>query len=663
METIYVIDDRATNRKVLKRLAHAAETGADIKTFADPREAIDDAARHAPDLVVTDFEMPHMNGAEFTRHFRAMPMCYDVPVIVVTAYENKQSRYQALEFGATDFMLSPVDHQEFQARVRNFMRMRMQQKQASERTRLLERRIADDSEQLKEAIAESEDFLRQVIDAVPALISVNGRDGSYRAVNSYLSQQYGAASERIVGKKYQDILGEFDAQRHGQLDQEIFASGHGLPTFEEELVDALGERRTYLTVKSPIRGPKTDHDTGEDISGDATDVAAVVSVSLDISDRKRVERIAAHQQNRLRVILDNIPNFVSATDDDGRFTLVNLALAGALGTTPDAMIGSTLADHVSDENLIGDDLAAHSHVLETGRPMLQSEQRFVARDKTMFMQTVKIPFIFSTGEVEVLTVATDISARRQAMDALTRAKEAAEVSSHAKTKFLAAMSHELRTPLNHIMGFSEMIFQETLGAIGQSEYKKYATDIYASGDHLLTLIERILEYSRFEEGEIAVNAAPTDLNRLAVRLVGEFMPTAEEKSISLVSDLDRDLELCTCDDALIARLVSNLLSNAIKFTPEGGTVTVASTGSANGESGEANIIIRDTGVGIAAKDIQTAFLPFRQLESVMNRTHEGAGLGLAVAKQIAAMHGGKIDLSSEVGVGTTAAIRLPLRKE
>ncbi len=649
MNMIYVIDDRATNRKVLKRLALAAEAGADIKTFADPRDAIEDAARQAPDLVVTDFEMPHMNGAEFTRHFRAMPMCYDVPVIVVTAYENKQSRYDALEVGATDFMLSPVDHQEFQARIRNFLRMRQQQKQASEKTQLLESRMVSNTELLKEEIAESKDFLRQVIDAVPALISVTGPKGRYRAVNSYFAQQYGATSEKIVGQTYEDILNEFDSQRHRKLDQEILETGKGLPTFEEELVDMIGERRTYLTVKSPIRTPSNG-------------VASVVSVSLDISDRKRVERIAAHQQNRLRVILDNIPNFVSATDEDGRFTLVNLALAGALGTTPDAMIGTRLADHVPADELIKEDRAIHAQVLESGRPVVQSEQRFIGRDKTMFMQAVKVPFIFSTGEVEVLTVATDISARRQAMDALTRAKEAAEISSHAKTKFLAAMSHELRTPLNHIMGFSEMISAETLGPVGQAPYKDYATDIYSSGEHLLTLIERILEYSQFEDGTVPLETTAVDLNRLMIGLMAECRESATNENIILTSDLDYQIEPIEGDARLIERMASALVSNALKFTQGGGTITFGSTYRDEGAGRIIELSIRDTGIGMAARDIPAAFLPFRQLENVMTRSHEGTGLGLSLARQIAAMHGGSIELTSELGVGTTATIRIPLGK-
>ena len=647
METIFVIDDRATNRKVLKRLAQAAQGEAEIKTFADPRDAIEDAADRVPDLVVTDFEMPHMNGAEFTRHFRAMPMCFDVPVIVVTAYENKQSRLAAFEMGATDFMLSPVDHQEFQARVRNFMQIRRRQMEARERNIRLERQIANDTALHRVEIEESKEFLRQVIDAVPALISVTDVEGRIRAVNSYMAAQLNKSKDQIVGRGYEDTLGRFDARRHAKLDQQIIETGEGLPTFEEELLDGPDGRRTYLTVKSPIRG-------GQDDS-----VSAVVNVSLDITDRKRIEKLAAHQQNRQRVLLDNIPNFVSATDEKGRYTLVNLAFAGALGTTPEAMIGTKLADHISDRDLIDAGLSAHAEVLDSGRPIFTPEQRFVARDQTLWMQIARVPFIFSTGEIEILTVRTDISARKKAMETLSQAKEAAEVSSEAKTKFLAVMSHELRTPLNHIMGFAEMISEETLGPIGQPSYKDYAADIHKSGGHLLALIERILEFSRFEAGEVTLACTSVDVNRLIVRLLAENNTAASARNIMLISNLDPVLHTVEGDEKLLARTIDNLLSNAVKFTEAGGTITVQSNCLADNW---VEISVRDTGIGMKAKDIPNAFLPFRQLANVMDRTHEGTGLGLALAKQFTRMHNGKIELSSEPGIGTIVSVRLPLRQ-
>ena len=170
MSTILVIDDQATNRQVLSRLAAQADDSADVRSFADPREALESVTEITPDLVVTDYKMPGMDGAEFTRQFRERPLCFDVPVIVVTIYEERSFRYRALEAGATDFLISPVDHQEFQARIRNLLNLRSQQKIIRRRTRTLEKRLVSDSQQHEEELRETRDVLRQVIDAVPALL-------------------------------------------------------------------------------------------------------------------------------------------------------------------------------------------------------------------------------------------------------------------------------------------------------------------------------------------------------------------------------------------------------------------------------------------------------------------------------------------------------------
>ena len=145
MTTILVIDDQATNRQVLSRLAAQADDSADVRSFADPREALESVTEITPDLVVTDYKMPGMDGAEFTRQFRERPLCFDVPVIVVTIYEERSFRYRALEAGATDFLISPVDHQEFQARIRNLLNLRSQHKIIRRRTRTLEKRLVSDS--------------------------------------------------------------------------------------------------------------------------------------------------------------------------------------------------------------------------------------------------------------------------------------------------------------------------------------------------------------------------------------------------------------------------------------------------------------------------------------------------------------------------------------
>ena len=141
MSIIAVIDDRGTNRKVLARLASSLEENAIVKAFANPRDALTWSKTNIPDLVVTDFKMPEMDGADFIRKFREIPNCAEIPVMVVTAYEDRSFRYAALDAGATDFLLTPVDHHEFRARSRNLLTLRQHQKLINERTITLERRI------------------------------------------------------------------------------------------------------------------------------------------------------------------------------------------------------------------------------------------------------------------------------------------------------------------------------------------------------------------------------------------------------------------------------------------------------------------------------------------------------------------------------------------
>ena len=173
------------------------------------------------------------------------------------------------------------------------------------------------------------------------------------------------------------------------------------------------------------------------------------------------------------------------------------------------------------------------------------------------------------------------------------------------------------------------------------------------------MIANILEFSQFEEGEVELNTGSVDLNRLMIRLLAENKDNGGAKEIRLISNLDQEMVPIECDEALVARMMTALISNAIKFTGAGGTVSIRSK-----IAGQwAEIEVKDTGIGMKDKDIQKAFLPFRQLGDVMSRAHEGSGLGLSLAQRIADMHGGKIDISSKVSEGTTATVLLPLRRD
>jgi PAS domain S-box-containing protein len=254
-----------------------------------------------------------------------------------------------------------------------------------------------------------------------------------------------------------------------------------------------------------------------------------------------------------------------------------------------------------------------------------------------------------------VTLYSDATERKQAEDALRDAKEAAEIANRTKSEFLANMSHELRTPLNAIIGFSEIIQQEMFGAIGSPRYKEYASDIHDSGTHLLNLINDILDVSKAEAGKVELQETRvrvSDLIDASSRLV---LPRAREAGIHLSLPHVDDLPLVFVDERRLKQVLLNLLSNAVKFTQPGGRVTVEASADQRG------FVMRviDTGIGIAPADIPKALEPFGQVDSKLSRKYEGTGLGLPLSKGLVELHGGRLELASEVGVGTTVTIVLP----
>jgi diguanylate cyclase (GGDEF)-like protein/PAS domain S-box-containing protein len=281
MPLIVILDDRVTNRNIFARLAASIEDGVDVETYGDPVSALEALAGRTPDLVITDFKMPHMDGAEFIRRFREREDCADVPVIVLTVYEERSFRLKALEAGATDFLLSPVDHHEFLTRARNLLRMRRQQEIIKSRAHVLERELQESEQNRRAMLRDSRERLAQVIDTIPAMISAADREGRCVFVNAYTASVYGLDPHAAIGQDVDTLLHDERGRRSRMLDQLVFRSGKALPSFEEEVHDRGGTKRTFLTTKSPLRDGENQ-------------IVHVLTTSLDISDRKAAERHLAH---------------------------------------------------------------------------------------------------------------------------------------------------------------------------------------------------------------------------------------------------------------------------------------------------------------------------------------------------------------------------------
>jgi signal transduction histidine kinase len=253
----------------------------------------------------------------------------------------------------------------------------------------------------------------------------------------------------------------------------------------------------------------------------------------------------------------------------------------------------------------------------------------------------------------------DLERTKRALEATTgdleRALEAASASSQAKSQFLATMSHELRTPLNAILGFSQVIGNQMFGPLGNPRYADYVRIIHDSGQHLLAVINEILDFSKLDAGHLVLHEEVVDLSEVVDQSLKLVECHANDAGVTLHRDLADDLPALRADPHRVRQVLLNILSNAVKFTPRGGDVRVAT-----GRRGDdLVVVVADSGIGMAAGDIPVALEPFRQIDNRLGRKYEGTGLGLPLAKRLAELHGGRLELASQIGHGTAVTIVFP----
>jgi signal transduction histidine kinase len=239
---------------------------------------------------------------------------------------------------------------------------------------------------------------------------------------------------------------------------------------------------------------------------------------------------------------------------------------------------------------------------------------------------------------------------------LEEEKERADAANQEKSVFLAGMSHELRTPLNGILGFADMIAQEIFGPVTPSRYKEYADLIHQSGTHLLSLINDILDLSKIEAGKVELRIEVLSPRRIAEAAITLVARPARDRDIRLAVDIDPDCSALHADERACKQMILNLLSNAVKFTPSGSEVRLSI---ARAAEGGVDIAISDSGPGMTPEELTTALALYGQVDRSGGFHVDGTGLGLPLTKAMAELHGGRLEIVSRKGAGTTAIIHLP----
>lgn len=432
-------------------------------------------------------------------------------------------------------------------------------------------------------------------------------------------------------------------------------------------VPGANGRTRWIDARGQARGPR----------GDAG-FTAILGVALDITEARRAKAAAQAAESRLRDGVESISEAFVLFDRQGRLILWNQAFEDAFGFDHGVVRRGAMKDELNriaglaikaEHPAAGGRAGLREVELHDGR-WLQLSERFTSEGGSVV--TAADITAIKRQEAERRRAADDLRATvdqlessQEKLSLLARKYEVAmtraEAANQAKSEFLANMSHELRTPLNAINGFSEIMASELFGPLNE-KYKGYAADILKSGQHLLSLINDILDMAKIEAGKMTLHYEPVSLREVCEDAVRLMRGKVQEAGLKIAVEAG-DLPDIQADHRGVKQVMLNLISNAVKFTPEGGSIVV-SLKAFVGPAGEDRVRVScaDTGIGIAPQDLERLARPFEQVEGQHSKTTQGTGLGLALTKSLIEMHGGQLSMESQPGVGTVVSFDLPVKR-
>ncbi|MCH7831725.1 MAG: PAS domain-containing protein [Proteobacteria bacterium] len=504
--------------------------------------------------------------------------------------------------------------------------------------------IAPDITELKrveEALKGSEQRFRDIAEVASDWIWEMGPDLRF----TYFSERYA----EVTGFPVEERIGtsRLDHSPENYTEEE-------LEQWNTHIADLKARRPfknfEYATTAAP-GGLRYVRVSGRPVFDDNGEFLGYRGTGTDITERKMADEALRQSQARLANILDNSPAPIYFKDTEGRFLVANKQYQKMYKVDFEDIRGKTSKEIFGDE--AGGKFLDHDRAVLESRKMIEREENFLG--KTYL--TLKFPIIDPSGELLGLGgIETDVTEIKKAEKELHAAKEQADFANRAKTEFLANMSHELRTPLNSILGFSEILMIETFGPLGSEKYKEYAADINSSGTHLLDLIGEILDLSKLETGKLKLIESDIDVTEIVNACVRMVEGRADEEMASISARFENELPMLRADERRFKQILLNLIGNAVKFTPPEGSVKVSTRVS---QRGKFTIEVADNGIGIAPQDLLKVLEPFGQAGDILSRNHEGSGLGLYLAKSFTELHGGSLDIESDLGKGTTVTLRFP----
>ena len=473
----------------------------------------------------------------------------------------------------------------------------------------------------------------------PDIITISTlEEGRYIDVNEAFERTLGFGREEVLGRTAFDIgLWTDRADRQRMLEQQ--RQDGRVANFETRFRSRSGDILTCLvsceTIELDGRG-------------------YLLSLVRDITERKRMEAQMRRALEEQELIFEHSTIGITFMRDR-HFLRVNAMFAEIFGYAARELIGASSRLLYASERGF-QELAWRGYAIMSEGRTYRGEHLMMRKDGQQIWCSLTGRAVDPADPVRgVIWIVEDVTERRRAHEELRAAKAAAEHASVMKSRFLATMSHELRTPLTSILGFSEIIRDQLFGPVGVADYAEYASDICASGRHLLELINDVLDLSKIEAGKFELDVVAFDPHFLLATCVRQARGRATGRDLQLSLEVAPSLTVMWADERAVRQVMLNLLSNAVKFTADGGRIEVLVR-----EEGERVLIeVADTGVGIAADKIDRVLEPFEQADNRYNRSAGGTGLGLALVNALVKLHGGNVRIASKLNAGTTVTVSLP----
>lgn len=477
-------------------------------------------------------------------------------------------------------------------------------------------------------------LLHTLLNNLPDSIYFKNEKSEFVRVSQSLAKKFGLErAAEAIGKTDADFFAEKHAKE--SREQELAMMEDGQPVLDKI------ERETWIdghttwcsTSKLPLRD-------------DAGRVVGTFGITRDITELIEIEEALARERDLLRTLMDQLPDLIYVKDQDAKFITVNRAAQKMLGAESiEDVVGKSKFDFLDREHAERHD-EDDRYVLETGKPLIDREESlFDPSGKERWLLTNKVPLHDDSGKVIGLVgIDRDNTQRKQAVEALRRAKETADAANRAKSDFLANMSHEIRTPMNAIIGMTELLLDTEV----KDNQREYLDMIRESGESLLTIINDILDFSKIEANKLELDKVEFNPRENLEDTMRSLALRAHDKGVEAAIRIAPDLPSRLYGDlGRLKQVVINLVGNAIKFTREGEVVLDVGILEKTDKSVLLQLVVSDTGIGIPMEKQKAIFRAFEQVDTSTTRSYGGTGLGLAISSRLAKLMGGQIRVESE----------------